>query len=656
MGTIRFRLLKPRWITTVMGAGLMAAAEAAAPLEVASLPLDLSSLSLADLMNIEITSVSKRAEPLSQAAAAVYALTGDEIRRSGARSIAEALRLVPGLHVARIGDINTHVVSSRGFSDRLSDKLEVLVDGRSVYTPLFSGVFWDTLDVFMPDIERIEVIRGPGATLWGTNAINGVINIVTRKAADTQGGLLYAGVGTEERSSAGLRSGTAVGQVGAARVYAKHVERDSLKFPDGNDSFNVLRLDQAGFRADLIPAKAQTLTLSGDLYEGGREDLFQAPAKSGDVELSGGNVLSRWAWQQRGGSELSVQAYYDHSERLIPATVFKESRDIADVELQHRIPLSDSHSLVYGFNYRQSQDVTGKGPPFVFIFVPSSETLRYYGAFMQDQFALGKRLELTVGSKFEHNDYTGWEAQPNLRLGWQVAEGWFSWTAVSRAVRTPNRLDHDLATFTPAFRSGNPDQKTEKLVAYEAGLRFFGAENYSVDLAVFYNDYDDLRSSEAALPVPRFGNGIAGHSSGLELSLAWQASESLELRSSYSQLQLDFQRKPGSSDGSTATGYQSGSPEQQAGLRALWQPRPDVDVNGFLRYVGEVNQNAPDGPVPAYAELNLRLAWRPLPQLELALVGENLLHRQHGEFRTAIGSAYVEAERSGLLEMSWTWD
>jgi len=636
--------------------GMLIATEATAALQVAALPPDLTELDLDELMNIEVTSVSKRSEPLFQAAAAVSVIGGDEIRRSGARTVPEALRLVPGLTVARIGDINTYVVSSRGFADRLSDKLEVLVDGRSVYTPLFSGVFWDTTDLLLADIDRIEVIRGPGATLWGTNAINGVINVVTRPAAATRGGLLSAAAGTQEPSSAALRSGTAVGDAGDVRIYARHVERESLKNEERGDTYTVQRMGAAGLRSDWRPAAGHSLTVAGDLYDGAREDTFVSPPETGDVETSGANLRAQWAWQTGPDSQISAQAYYDHSRRFIPTLVFREERDIGDFEFQHRI-VGERNTLIYGLSYRHSRDVTGE-PPFVFIFVPPSETLQYYGGFVQDQFLITPGLELTAGSKFEHNDYTGWEMQPNLRLGATLADSLFAWGAVSRAVRTPSRLDHDVAVFDPSIRVGNPDQKPEELIAYEAGARMFVTEALSADLALFYNDYDDLRSSEANPPFGRFGNGVAGRSTGAELSVAWHPLSSLDLRASYAQLHLDLESKAGSTDTGTAQAIEKLAPEHQARLRISWQPFARWSTDAFLRYQGSLSRTYPSGErtLPGYVELNLRVAWRPWRNLELALLGENLLDRQHGEFLTEIETSYAEIPRSGLIELNWAWD
>lgn len=625
--------------------------------QVAALPPDLTSLDLDALMNIEVTSVSKRAEPLFQAAAAVSVLTGDEIRRSGARSLPEALRQVPGLTVARIASINTYAVSSRGFADRLSDKLEVLVDGRSLYTPLFSGVFWDTAEVPMADIERIEVIRGPGATLWGTNAINGVINVVTRSAADTHGGLFSAGAGTQEPNSATLRTGTPVGDGGAIRLYARHLERDAVENEDGAELYTTQRFGGAGVRSDWRLGGGQRLTAAGDLYDGSRQDTFQAPSATGEVETSGGNLRTEWAWQVSAESEISARAYYDHSKRSIPTSIFSERRDTGDLELQHRI-VGQRNTLVYGVNYRHSHDRTGEAPPFVFIFVPSHETLEYYGGFVQNQFLITPALELTAGSKFEHNDYTGWEAQPNVRLGATLGESLFAWSAVSRAVRTPNRLDHDLAVFNPAFRIGNPDQKPEELIAYELGARWLVTDSLSGDLALFYNDYDDLRSAEASPPFGRYGNGLKGHGTGAEFSVNWHPLDAVDVRASYAQLHLDLGTQPGSTDTGSPGSIERLAPEHQARLRVSWQPAPAWSTDAFLRYQSSLSRTYPSGDrtLPGYIELNLRAAWRPSPNLELALVGENLLDDRHGEFLTEIETSYAEIPRSGLVELNWAWD
>ena len=606
-------------------------------------------------MSIEVTSVSRHAETVQEAPAAIFVITREDIRRSGARTIPELLRQVPGLHVARIGDINTYAVSSRGFADRLSDKLEVLVDGRSVYSPLFSGVFWDTVDEFLPDIERIEVIRGPGAALWGTNAITGVINIVTRHAVDTRGTYGYAGGGTEERSAAGVRTGGMINPLANLRLYAKAYERDGLKDAAGNDTFTVARYQQAGFRGDAVPWVRHAVTVSGDLYQSRREDLFESPAKAGDVEASGGNLNARWTWEDADQSELAVQAFYESGSRLIPAVVFRVQRAIGSLEVQQRFPIGDRNTVLVGGGYRQSRDATG-GAPMAFTFSPRDATLDYYSAFLQDQLAITPAVALTLGSRFEHNDYTGWETEPTARLGWTAGESLFTWAAVSRAVRTPNRLDHDSTLFG-VIPTGNPHMDTEKVVDYEWGLRF-SRSSFSADLALFYDTYNGLRSQEPNPPFPfgQFGNGIQGHGQGGELSLGWQPVSTLDLRLTYSFIDIDLHTAAGSADSTTARGEQGSTPSHQAGLRVAWQPAAHWNANAFLRYVGAASLNSANGEVPAYTELNLHLAWQVADAVEVSLTGENLLDAQHGELRSVIGPAYVETPRSGMLEVSWRWD
>lgn len=628
---------------------------------------DLTELSLNELMNIEVTSVSKRAEPLFRAAAAIFVLSGDEIRRSGVRSIAEALRLAPGLQVRRTNAVS-HTITARGFS---GDKLEVLLDGRSVYTPLTSTVFWDVLDTYLGDIERIEVIRGPGATLWGANAVNGVINIVTRSAADTANIEVRGGGGNEERAFGAVRAGQRLGDAGHVRLYAKAFERDGAAQPDGSALRDGMRMQQSGFRFDGAPAQRQSLILSGQVYDGRQNSTGLAPANRPTLTgVSGGHLLSQWSYRTEGGGELGVQAYYDRYNRLIPE-VFDETRDTVDLGFQHRIKLGQNHNIVWGSGVRFSRDETG-GAPLAIIFAPADRTTRTYSAFVQDQVRLGADGELTLGGKFEYNDFTGFELQPGIRLGWALTEQLFTWGSVSRAVRTPNRIDHDVAIFCsqglfnaglcPApgetLRIGNREFESEKMIAYEWGLRFSQSRHFSLDLNTFFNDYTDLKSTETSPPpFGRFQNQLQGESSGGELSVNWTPLEGLELRPFYAYLRLDVQARPGSTDTRTANTTEGSSPEQSAGLRAAYNPWPNVTVDGFVRYVDRL----PALAVPHYTELNLRLAWKPWPAFEVALVGENLLDARHPETGTAASASQPapragnELERSVFAEFRWTW-
>jgi len=703
-------------------------------LTVAALPSDLTELSLEQLLNIEVTSVSKRPEKLSSAAAAIYVLTGDQIRRSGARGIADALRLVPGLQVAQV-DARTYAISARGFNSSSSDKLQVLLDGRTVYTPLTSAVFWDVLDTYMDDIERIEVIRGPGATLWGANAVNGVINIVTRNARDTVGTVVSAGGGTEERAAAytpltsavfwdvldtymddierievirgpgatlwganavngvinivtrnardtvgtvvsagggteeraaaALRSGTQVGHDGAVRFYAKSTDRDSSQFTDGGDGGDSSRSTQGGFRGDWAPLPGKNLTVSGDLYSA----RFNTPPTSSQpanqtTTASGANVLARWASGDGEPSGWTLQAYYDHYQRYIP-TVYSEDRDTLDLDFQQRLQWTEGNTVMYGVGYRNSRDRTGKAPEVAVVFLPTSRTLDTTSAFVQDQQTLlDGRVVVTVGSKFEYNDFTGFEAQPGVRVGWQVADSAFTWAAISRALRTPNRLDSDVAIYCPEpdgfpgvcgpglFGLGNPKFESEALIAYEWGLRMWSESQLTLDLATFYNRYDRLRSQEgasASSPFGSLGNGYRLDGYGGELVLGWNPDPKLGFQASYSLLKLNAEAKPGSTDTETGATLEGSSPQHQAGLRISANPADRWSVDAFLRYVGSL----PAYEVPAYTELDLRAAYQIRPSIELSLTGKNLLSSQHAEFGSS--NAQQSIERGAFLELRWAW-
>ncbi len=630
----------------------------------AALPSDLTELSLDQLLSIEVTSVSKRPEPLSSAAAAVFVLTGDDIRRSGARRIADVLRLVPGLNVAQV-DARSYAITARGFNSSSADKLQVLLDGRSAYTPLTSAVFWDVFDAYLPDIERIEVIRGPGATLWGANAVNGVINIVTRSAADTQGTEVSGGVGTEERAFAALRSGTHVGDVGAARVFVKSAHRDAALMADGADGQDGSRSDRAGFRSDWTLSDVDALTVSGSAYASRFNTAPTATVpEPRPTDASGGHVLARWAHGDGASDTWTLQTYYDHYQRDIPS-IYGEVRDTLDVDFQHRIALSERQSLMYGLGFRHTRDETEAPPSVAVVFLPEARTLETTSAFIQHQsHFLDDAVVLTLGSKFEHNDFTGFEIQPGARVGWQIGERAFTWAAVSRAVRTPNRLDSDLAIFCPPpdgfpgicgpglLRIGNPDFRSERLMAYEWGLRLWNENDLTADLATFYNDYSDLRSQEQPGQGSAFGNFAnknEARSHGAELTLGWRPRTDLNLQAWYAYLHIDAKAMAGSTDVTTAGTLEGLSPRHQAALRASWQPSDRWQVDGIVRYVDAL----PAERIDAYTELDLRLAWRPRPAIEVALAGRNLLDHRHVEFGAEGEQKAIE--RAAFIEFTWFW-
>lgn len=412
------------------------------------LPADLTQLSLEELMNIQVTSVSKKSEPLSRAAAAIFVITQEDIRRSGAQSLPEVLRLAPGIEVARV-DAHSWAITSRGFNDRFANKLLVLVDGRTVYTPLFSGVFWEAQDLMMEDIERIEVIRGPGATLWGANAVNGVINIITRSARDSQGILLTAGAGTEEPGFGAVRYGTRLADDVYLRAHGRYRTHDGSLRLDGRPAEDDWRAAGGGFRLEWGPTADRGLTVQGDFYRDRFHQRYTLtsflPPHSWEVpginQVEGENFLVRWGHLLPDASRLQLQFYWDRSRN--ESVIFNERRSTMDFDLQHQIRLTESQELVWGFGYRTSGDRIA--PTSTIQLDPDRRRTHLFSAFAQNEVELvADRLQLMVGSKFEHNDFTGFEIQPGLRLAWTPKPEQTFWGSVSRAVRTSSRAEHDV--------------------------------------------------------------------------------------------------------------------------------------------------------------------------------------------------------------------
>ncbi len=617
----------------------------------------LAAMSIEELANVEVTSVSKRAETQLRAAAAVYVITREEIRRSGATSIPEALRLAPAVEVARI-DAHSWAISIRGFNSTTANKLLVLLDGRSLYTPLYSGVFWDVQDTLLEDVDRIEVVAGPGGTLWGANAVNGVINIITRKAADSQGGFLEAGGGSVERAFGGARYGATLADGAHVRAYVKDLERGPNVLADGRDAADRWRLAQGGFRLDWERGR-DTLTAQGDAYSGKQTDRATG--------VGGGNLLARWERQPREGSRLQLQAYWDRTVRRISGTL-RADRDTYDLDLQQDLALGGRQHVVWGLGYRITSDDIANSD-FI-AFVPASRTDQLYSGFAQDEIELWhQRLALTVGSKVEHNDYTGLEVQPSVRLAFLVDDRQTLWTAVSRAVRAPSRLDADLVLTTPIDIPSVPvpvslvihgDERfdSETLVAYEAGYRAQAADALTIDLAVFYNDYDRLRSTEAETPVfvttpsprivlpNRIDNGLAGSSEGGTLAVRWSPFRSLVLQPSYTYLAMDLHARPGSVDLSTASETEGSSPRHQLALSSFLDLRAGLHLYAGWRYVDDL----PAVGVADSTTLDLGVTWQPTPSLELSLFGQDLLDSRHREFAPAGG---VELERAAYCRATW---
>ncbi|MBW8782194.1 MAG: TonB-dependent receptor [Verrucomicrobia bacterium] len=604
-------------------------------------------LSMTELMDLEVTSVSRRSEKLSDTASAIQVITEDDIRRSGASSIPEALRLASNLEVAQVSS-SQWAISARGFNSSISDKLLVMIDGRTVYTPLYAGVFWDVQDTLLEDVDRIEVISGPGATLWGANAVNGVINITTKEAKDTQGLLLLGGGGTELTGFGGMRYGGTLSPNLHYRIYTKYFDRDSTLRPNGSSGDNNWHMSQSGFRLDWDATAINLITVQGDLY-GGRIDQ----PGPGDTEVTGGNLLGRWTHTFSPDSDLKFQWYYDRTHRNIPNSI-SEDLGTNDFDLQHHFLVGERHNLVWGLGYRHIDDHVVN--PTTFAFLPGDVQLQTFSGFAQDEIALvPDRLTLTLGTKIEHNDYTGWELQPSTRLAWRPIANQTVWGAISRAVRTPSRIDRDFyAPAAPPFTilQGGPGFESEKLLAYELGYRVQPTKRLALSVATFYNDYDDIRSAEQVSPpavVPVIiGNGLTGHSYGAEFTADYHVTDVWRLQAGYTRVFVHLTPKPGSTD--TGAGLsEANDANNQCFLRSSWDLPWHLEFDADLRHVGEIARQH----VPAYEELDLRLGWHATDRLELSLVGQNLLDASHPEFGT--GAARQEIERGVYAKVVWLY-
>jgi iron complex outermembrane recepter protein len=605
----------------------------------------LTDLSLEELSNIGITSVSKRVERLSDAPTSVFVITGDDIRRSGATSLPEALRLAPNLQVAR-ASANGWAISARGFNSPSANKLLVLIDGRSVYSPLFSGVFWDVQDLMLEDVERIEVISGPGGTLWGVNAVNGVVNVITRSASQTQDRLVSAGAGNRE-SQLAVRQGSALGADGHYRVYAKTTHRSHTKTAAGVNVDDASHARQFGFHADWSRA-ADNATFQGDIYSG-KQDQPQPGTLStgvnfalGTISVSGANLVGRWERQLSDDATVSVQATYDRVERRVVPT-FAEKLDIVDVQFQHASRPSPGHALVWGAEYRHAMDDVTNSTYVAFL--PARVDQTWASLFAQDEIALGSALKLTLGARIERNDYTGAEFLPNLRLAWKPADNHLAWGAASRTVRAPSRLDRD--TFVPAqppfLLAGGPDFLSEVAKVYELGYRGQPMTDLSYSVTAFHAVYERLHTQELAPSGTFFffGNGMRGRVRGLEMWGSYQASPAWRLHGGFTRLWQDLQLVPGSADAASSVAVAEGSnPSHQLFLRSSLDLPNRMKVDITARRVSRLAFPT----VPAYVALDLRWAWRPASSVDVSVTGQNLVGSAHGEFtaeatRTAFSRA-----------------
>jgi iron complex outermembrane recepter protein len=603
-----------------------------------------------------VSTVERQESTVGKTPAAVFVITNEMIRRSGAQNIPDALRMVPGVEVAQISS-DEWAISARGFNSRYARKLLVQIDGRTVYDLTMAGVFWDVQDLILEDVERIEVIRGPGATIWGSNAVNGVINIITKKAQDTQGLLLQGGAGSMERGYTNARTGGRIGEDLYYRVYGRWFERGETFTPSGAEAGDDWRQARGGFRTDYNASRSDKMTLQGDYYNGYSDNPISVPTLDppymqpvGDIHVTGENMLYRWKHTIDEDRDWTIQTYYDRTERHELTTLSDMDRDLLDIDFQHRFPLGSRNDIIWGCGYRYTQDHFRDA--FYKSIIPTSRADRYYNYFLQDQITLVEdRWYFIAGSKFEHNPYTNFEYQPTVRLLWTPTNRHSIWGSVSRAVHVPTRAsaNGEIKLFQsnpfpppPVFITlfGNPYFKSEELLAWEFGMRVQATERFSWDLATFFNQYDRIEAAVPGgpYPVPPFGppdyiisplygiNGQSGETYGAELAANYTVNDQWRLQLSYTYLRMFLRADPG-----IVQFYLPGdSPVNQVYAQSSWDLGDHWQFDLIGRYVD--NLDTFYGPIPSYIAFDTRLAWHKDKKIEVAVVGRNLTRGYYSEF------------------------
>jgi len=654
-------------------------------------PQDMSgllNLSLQQLSDIDVTSVSKKSEKASQAAAAIYVITQEDIRRSGLQSVPELLRMVPGLQVAQTGSQNW-AITSRGANGQFANRLLVLIDGRTVYTPIFNGVWWDVQNVMLEDIDRIEVIRGPGATLWGANAVNGVINIITKSAKDTQGTLLTGATGNHERASTAARYGGTSGDL-SYRTYAQYFndnqERTALNntvgIPEGKGAKDQWDNAQGGFRMDWGTSDKEQQTLQGDVYKGEEHSLRFLPVTStvssfllNEVketeDVSGMNVLGRWKHELSTGSDVALQAYYDDVNRQAEFTGYSFHTQTFDLDFQHNWTIDSRNNVTWGLGYRRID--SGSGGSFYVSFTPQNFYENLYSGFVQDKIALVQdKLYLTLGTKLEHNDFSGFEWEPSARIAWTPTANQTLWSSVSRAVRTPDQGDQNANLVLAALPSspttivaeqGVPTATADVVTAYELGYRILPKETLSFDVTGFVNEYKrvdsftDGVSGPASNPImgsytlfPELStNNDSAETHGVEVASTWEVAKNVKISGGYT---LYYEKIH--AVGTILGPVRGTAPTQQFNARSYVDLTHDVQWDTMLYYVDHL-PTVSDGfggmvTVPAYTRLDMRLGWSPMRGLDMSLIGQNLLQSQHQEFSPFVYQTPEEIGRTVLAK------
>ncbi len=631
---------------------------------------DLTSLQIEDLMKIQVTSATKSAQNLSSVPGAIYVITHEDIRRSGALNIPDLLRAVPGVQVAQITS-HKWAITIRGFNGLYANKLLVLIDGRSLYNPSFAGVYWDDQDVNLDDVERVEVIRGPGGAIWGANAVNGVINIITKHSKDTKGVTFSSGAGNEETGFGTLRYGGDAGKDATYRVYAKYFARDASVDSSNNRAFDAWSSVRGGFRLDWDKTRSGKVMLEGDIFHNSAQDAFHVTdlvppfshILTENAPSSGLNILGRLEQTPRNGSQATLQAYFQRTFR--DEVSIKDSRDTFDVEFQQHLNRGQHSTLTWGLGYRRTSDEF-EDTPFI-SFLPPKKTDNLFSGFLHSETSLKNNLHLTLGTKLEHNDYTGLEVQPNARLSWTPDSRRTLWASVSRAVRTPARNDTGLSIPIAAFPGqggtinlltflGDPNMKSEEVIAHELGYRAELNDRVLLDIAAFYNLYNNSQTtvmgtpSFSNTPSPHldlpllFVNGQHGKTYGVEIATRWKATDRWNVSASYSWLQAELSQP-------TATGRPTNSPSHQVSIVSHLNLAGNLEVDANLFWVNRIR----DLNVPDYTRLDLRLGWNPSKSLELSVVGQNLLSLRHKEFGFFDNQGATRFERSVYGKAAWRY-
>jgi iron complex outermembrane receptor protein len=640
---------------------------------------DLSDISLDTLANTEITSVSRKGEKLSQAAAAVFVITQEDIRRSGLASIPELLRMVPGVTVAQI-DANKWAITARGFDERFADKMLVLMDGRTVFDPLSSGVYWDVQDTIVEDIERIEVIRGPGATLWGANAVNGVVNIITKKTKDTQGGMVTGGGSSQDGESGAVRYGGTLHDRGFYRIFTKYSNQGAFTDSVGRQAADEWHLLHGGFRTDWLLSGHDDLTVQGDLYKGNAGQsvpgvLSLSPPATGIFDdrtnMSGGNLLGRWHRASSERVDTTIQMYFERADRD-ETRVLGEYRHTVDLDFEQQVRVGDRHDLVWGGDYRYAADnTTGT---LNLSFNPANRSTNLFGAFLQDEITLvPERLRITIGSKLEHNYYSGFAVQPNVRALWNVRPRYAIWMAISRASENSSRFDADIRVNEDVFAGANGvvtlvssfgthHLPPENVVAYELGQRGEWGKRLTFDLATFYNHYTDRHTQEPGVPffettppplhlvLPTVTmSNISGETHGIEAFSQLKVTRFWSLSMGYSLFEIHLHASQDSQDSTTAIESEGSTPRHAFQIRSQLNLPHKLEFDDAVYYVSKLQ-----GPqIPTYARVDARLGWHPTEHLDISIGAQNLLDPRHFEFGSGDLAEATQVGRDVYGKLTW---